>query len=155
MIIYLWPLRHMTTSSLVLSWLWWSNSKGRNTVNAEYNKIDKWMREECVFPSPSGWRNSGIYRAGHSNGHSSQFWMGMCGAVDKAIDSWSKGCGFKPRCDLVFLSKTLYHNYSTLPRWIKWVPAFFNAGKVTDSLWRRRGDPSTARLQLVWVWPSR
>ena len=23
----------------------------------------------------------------------------------------------------------------------KWVPAFFNAGKVTDSLWRRCGDP--------------
>ena len=30
----------------------------------------------------------------------------------------------------------------------KWVPAFFNAGKVTDSLWRKCGDPLTARLQL-------
>ena len=44
--------------------------------------------------------------------------VGMCGAVDTGIDSYSKGCGFKPRCDqhVVFLSKTLYHNYSTLPR---------------------------------------
>ena len=31
----------------------------------------------------------------------------------------------------------------------KWVPAFFNAGKVTDSLWRRCGDPPTARLHGV------
>ena len=38
--------------------------------------------------------------------------------VDTGTDSYSKGCGFKPRYDqhVVFLSKTLYHNYSTLPR---------------------------------------
>ena len=36
----------------------------------------------------------------------------------------------------------------------KWVPALFNAGKVTDSLWRRCGDPPTATL-YGGVWPNR
>ena len=30
----------------------------------------------------------------------------------------------------------------------KWVPAFFNAGKVTDSLWRRCGDPPNSKITL-------
>ena len=84
----------------------------------------------------------------------------LCHRIEANIGSlhWSNivACGLADQCwvhkqkvlvwaPVVFLSKVLYHNYSSGPRCIN------NTGKVTGSLRRRGSDPHTTGN---WVWST-